>query len=149
MDSQEDRDIETIRPTLLAKVAGAALIGVGAFTLLLGAQTYMVVRLTPMTLTILALLVLSGGAALGFGTKVVRMYGWAAVGGTVAAGLTAVVGASWFLLALLNGMFSPLAFFVPAGATVAAVLSGVTIPPGRKADAARERLRDAGLEAGA
>jgi hypothetical protein len=149
MDSQEERDIETIQPTVLAKVAGASLIGVGAFTVILGAQTYMVVRLTLMTVPFVVLLLVSGAAAIGFGAKVVRLYGWAAVGGTIAAAVTAVVGGAWFLLALLNGMVSPLAFFVPGGAVVAAVLAGLTIPTGRRADAARERLRDAGLEAGA
>jgi len=147
-DDQEDQDLEAIKPKPMAMVAGAGLALVGAFTLLLGAQTYSVVRVTPLTVTVCVLMILLGAGSLGCGMYTARMRGWAALGGAIIGGLVFLLGGVWFLFALLNGLVSLLALAVPPAGLAAGVLSAINVGDGRKADAARSRLRESGLEAG-
>jgi hypothetical protein len=145
----EEDDIRALLPTTGTRVAGALLLLAGFFTALLGVQTLLILRLQGLAVGIIVVELVLGPATFGFGWGVARVRGWAAVGGAVSAALMALLGAVYVVLALLSGVVSLLAMGVVPLAAVAAVLAAFAVGPGRRADAARERLRDQGLETGA
>ena len=147
--TQEATDLEALRPTPMAKIGGGALLAVSAFVVLTGVQAWsLVVRFNAALVAFVALLLLLGVAGAICGFKVTRLRGWAGVTGTVTGGLATLVLLAWFVYAAAHGVASLLALaLVPADA-VATILVALTIGAGRRADAARARLREAGLEAG-
>jgi hypothetical protein len=145
---REAADLAAIAPPLLARVAGGALALAGFFTSLLGVQTASIARFHGVWAVAIVVMFALGAATFLAGVKVARLRGWAAVLGTTSAGLTALLGAGWALFSLLSGLLSLLAFGVVPLAAVAGGLAATVIGAGLRADAARARLRDAGLEAG-
>jgi len=146
--SGSDEDLSAIRPGVSDRVGGSALMLAGFFTVLLGIQTYVVVRLVAWTVLVVVTMFVVGLCSLYFGFKVTRRRGWAAVAGTASGGLTAMLGVVWLVFSLFNGLLSLLALGVVPLAAAAAGLSATRIAAGRRADAARARLEEAGLEAG-
>ncbi len=145
---REDADLVAITPTVLARVAGGALALSGFFTALLGVQIASLAPFRGVWAVATALLFLLGTTSLAAGVKVARLRGWAAITGTTSAGLTALLGALFAVYCLLSGLLSLLGLGIVPLAAVAAGLGAVVIGAGLRADAARRRLRDAGLEAG-
>ena len=145
--SVED-DIRAIMATPLSRAGGALLMLAGFFTALLGVQSLLVLRFEGLAVAVVVVQLLLGIATFGLGVGVVRVRGWAAIGGTVSAALMALCGVVYLVLALLGGLFSLLAVGVVPLAAIAALVAALNIGPGRRADAARERLRDQGLETG-
>ena len=146
--AQADEDLEVIRPTSAAKASGGIMLLGGVFTVLLGVQTALVWRAS--AIVGVALILMFGlGSVLAFsGWLVARVRGWASLTGAIAGGTMAVFGLGWAIFALLNGLFSPLSLLVVPLNALGSLLALVRLGPGRRADAARERLRDQGLEAG-
>lgn len=147
-EEQQDADLAAITPTLLARVAGGALALSGFFTALFGVQLASLAPFRGVWAVAIVLLFLLGATSLLAGVKVARLRGWAAITGTSSAALTALLGVPFAVYCLLSGLLSLLGLgIVPLGA-VAAGLGAAVIGAGLRADAARRRLCDAGLEAG-
>jgi hypothetical protein len=146
---QADDDLAAITATPLAKLAGGLLIGLGAFDAVLALQSWLLLVRAPVPALLLVLSMIAAAPVCVFlGWKVARLYGWASLAGSAAAGVTGVVALSWALFAFFNGVVALLAFALVPLSLAASVVSGLCIDAGRRADAARERLRDQGLEAG-
>lgn len=120
----------------------------GVFTVLLGVQTALVWRVSAIVAVALVLMFGLGAVFAVSGWLVMRVRGWASLAGTIAGSTMAVFGLGWAIFALFNGLFSPLALLVVPLNAIGSLLALVRLGPGRRADAARERLRDQGLEAG-
>ncbi|HOU91507.1 MAG TPA: hypothetical protein PLU22_10715 [Polyangiaceae bacterium] len=146
--AREDADLAAIAPTLLSRVAGGALALSGFFTALFGVQIALVAPFRGVWAVAVVLLFLLGATSLFAGVKAARLRGWAAITGAASATLTALLGAVFAPYCLLSGLLSPLGLGIVPLAAVAAGLGAVVIGAGLRADAARRRLRDAGLEAG-
>ena len=146
---QEDADIAAIVPTTLVRSAGAVSVAAGVFMLLLGAQTYSIVSRWTVLLALLTVMMCTLGAAtLYLGTRVMRFRGWASVAGSASAGASLLLAGVWFVYALLSGVLSLLALCLMPLTLLSLLLSSFSIPTARKADAARARLSEVGLEAG-
>ncbi|MBN2195326.1 MAG: hypothetical protein JW751_21085 [Polyangiaceae bacterium] len=146
--TSEEADLAAIAPTVLARIAGGALALAGFFTGLLGVQTATIIRFRGVGAIAVTLMLLFGVTTLICGWKVTRMRGWAAVGGTVGAGSIAVLGLVWLVFSISRGLLSLLAFGILPLSVTGAALGATVIGAGIRADAARRRLRDVGLEAG-
>jgi hypothetical protein len=77
------------------------------------------------------------------------MRGRAALVGTFVAAATFVGSATWFVFAMLNGLFTLLGLMIPGLALLATALVATSISRSKRADEARERLRAQGLDIGA
>jgi hypothetical protein len=147
--AQVDMDLSAIVPTRVVRIAGGFCIAAGVFTILLGAQTYGIVSRWSAFLVLAVLVKLGLGVATAYlGTKVMRYRGWASVAATASAGCSALVAGIWFIYALVQGVLSLLAFALVPLTLTSVLLAALTIPAARRADAARGRLSEAGLEAG-
>jgi hypothetical protein len=144
-----DDDVAAIAPTPKAKLAGGLLAGAGVFTVVLALQSWLLIMRVPIYVWFLVMLkVLLGPAAVILGFNVTRMRGWAMLAGAAAGGSIAFTAMIWAVFTLLNGVLSLLALTLIPAALAAATLCVLCVPEGRRADAARSRLRDQGLEAG-
>lgn len=147
-EGNEDADLVAITPTPIARVAGASLALAGFFTGLLGVQSASLLRFRGLGAIAVGVMLTLGLTTLVCGWKVARMRGWAALGGTLCAASIALMGLAWVVYLLAHGVISLLAVAIVPLAAIAALLGALVIGSGRRADAARRRLRDAGLEAG-
>jgi|GEM_PF-5377015 len=144
----EDEPLEAIVIPLFVKIAGGAVMATGMFTLGLAAQTMLLFRMRGIVVPVLGVMVVLGIAGVVTGWGAFRGRGAACIGAAVAAGLVAVLGATWAITGAMHGLVSPLSFLVPAMAVAGAVLAGVAIEPARKVTRAREALRARGLDFG-
>lgn len=152
-----DDDFELLKPTTLVRVAGIALLLSGLFALVLGAQTlylYSVVTVVKLRHEVAPIeymgwvFLLLGVASMGAGQRTMRASGVGAVAGTVVAMVSTLAAFGYYREAAAWHLFSPLALLLLGLSGVALVLAGLAIPRCIQADAARARLREAGLDAG-
>jgi hypothetical protein len=93
-------------------------------------------------------MLIAGIATVAVGFFVMKARGWAAIAGTVAVGTIVFAQSGWVVYGLANGFVSLLAFGVPPLALAATVLAGIAIPGSLRADEARRRLAEQGLNMG-
>jgi len=140
-------DFEALRLPGTAKVAGRVGLLTGVFECVLAAQTVALLRgvlQLPVAGTLFAL----GVVIVYAGARVSRGSGKGAIAAVVAASFSTAVTCAWFLYTIVNGVVSPLAFFVMMLSIVTIATSAVALPKLRKIDEARARLRAEGLDAG-
>lgn len=141
-------DAELAAPSLLVRVAGRVVLVAGAFTVLLAVQTLSNIRMVGLWSIVAPLQLLFGVGMAVSGWKLSRARGWAAVASLVASALCALCTTAWSVVALINGYVSLLSFMVVVGGVAGAVMAGLTIAECRRADAARARLAEQGLDMG-
>lgn len=147
-EDAQDADLQAITVTSTVKVGGVSLLALGVLTLVLCLQTALAVRFdsvsTPIVLTMFSI----GLACALVGFYLTRGSGKAAVSGTALSGLAFVLLTAWLIFATIHGFFSLLCLALIPLALIACFFSALTIPWTRRADAARERLREQGLDLG-
>ena len=140
LDEDLDPDHATTRPPLLVPLAGASLGASAFFVVGTGAQLLLFFSLSlPLQLVGMAL-VLLGLAALVVAPFHMLGRGWAAVAGTVLAGVLGLLSWGWALTALFLGLFSLVAIFAAFLTVPAALLAPFTIGPSLRISAARRAL---------
>lgn len=143
----EADDLEALVIPSSVKLAGAMLIGAGVTVGIVGLQVLGFRTRGLVSLVGPIALVLSGGCVFA-GWGVVRARARAALVALVLAVVTGLFAAGWVILALMNGVLSPISLLVPPLSVTAAFLIFIATKHVRKIDAARERLRAQGLDAG-
>lgn len=147
-DPSQD-DIDLTQATGLVKVGAFLTVATGLLTALVGFQLVALVTIVDRTLRLVPYPLLAGGLATAWlGQKVLKTRGWAAMAATGADGLIALALGYWVLLTAASGFFSLFALTLPPLALVATVFAALSIGPCRRADAARARLRESGVEMG-
>ncbi len=141
-------DADLAAPSLLVRIAGRVVLVAGVFTVLLGVQTLSNLRMVGLWMVVPPLQLLGGAAMAVCGWKLSRARGWAALAALIVSALSAVTTTLWSVVALLNGYVSLLSFMVVVGGVAGAVMAGLTIGECRRADAARARLAEQGLDMG-
>ncbi len=140
-------DIALTQPTGMVKAGAILTLSSGGLTALVGLQLLVAVTLVGSVLKLVPYLLLAAGVATMFlGLKTLRTRGWGAIGATVACGLITLGMGYWVLLAAASGFFSLLALLLPPLALVSTVFAGLAVGPCLRADAARLRLSEAGVE---
>lgn len=140
-------DISLTEPTALVKAGAFLAMATGLILTLVGLQLLLTVTLVgPVLERIPLLLVLGGPATISLGWKTFKTRGWASVGALAITSVIALGMGYWVLFTASAGYFSLLALVLPPLAVVAAVFSGLAIGPCRRADAARMRLQEAGID---
>lgn len=145
MEAHQD-DITRTEPTALVKAGAILTVITGLITALVGLQLLVTVDLASSLALVPYLLLGAGPAAMFFGWKTLRTQGYGAIGATAITCLLALGMGYWVLLTASAGYFSLLALALPPLAVVAAVFAGISVGHCRRADAARERLREAGID---
>jgi len=143
-----DADIQAAAPPQVAVLGGRVGLVLGVFTGLLGAQSLSNLRFVSWYWLLPALMLPLAAATIACGWKLSRARGWAAIATTVLAVLVGLLVTVWTVLALTFGYFSLLSPMVALAAFITALLAGLSIGPCRRADEARARLLDAGLDLG-
>ncbi|MDY0001486.1 MAG: hypothetical protein RBU30_09350 [Polyangia bacterium] len=145
MEAYQD-DITSTEPTALVKAGAILTETTGVITALVGLQL-LVTTVLPSSLELVPFLLLGMGfAAMFFGWKTMRTRGWGAIGAAVVCGLVALGMGYWVLLTASAGFFSLLALILPPLAVVSAVFAGLAVGHCRRADRARARLGEAGID---
>lgn len=140
-------DIEILRVPGSAKIAGRVGLLTGVFGCVLAAQTIAVLR-TSMQIPVGGLMFVLNVAVAYAGFRVSRGSGKGALLAICVASANIATSGAWFVFALMNGMLSPLTFFVFMLSVITVAASAVALPVLRKIDEARARLRAEGLDAG-
>jgi hypothetical protein len=145
---EADTDLDAIVVPSSVKLAGGLLIGAGVCAGLTGLQALMFFRLAGVIQLVGPLALILGGGCVFFGWGVVRGRSSAALAGLIVGGLTCLCALAWIAIALTNGVLS---FISLANLPLSGIGTGL-IAAGFKQvkaiDAARERLRAQGLDAG-
>ncbi|HVH46167.1 MAG TPA: hypothetical protein VM925_27645 [Labilithrix sp.] len=148
MNILHDDDFEALHVPFAAKLAGSASLLFGATALALAAQTLLMVRPNGMMIAgLVGMLVLGSSAAVaGFGALRGR-YG-AVIASLALGGLGAMAFGAWGVLLLGSRVVSPLSWATLPCALGTALTSALAIEPARKLAAARQRMRERGLDLG-
>lgn len=140
-------DIGLTTPTALVKAGAILTLVTGLIAALVGLQLLLTVTFYGGFIANVPYLLLGGGGATMFlGLKTYRTRGFGAIGATATDALLALGMGYWVLFTASAGYFSLLALVLPPLAVVAAVFAGLSIGPCQRAEAARARLREAGIE---
>ncbi len=143
-----DPDFGALRPTSQVKSA-AAVMGVAGFLyLLLALQTNSMLRSGGIYWVVVPTMFLLGGGMAYCSVQLARMRAWASKVGMLVAALAALLGLVWLVFTAMNSIFSLMAMIVIPASVVAAALARSTRAATSAAEIARERLEDAGLDAG-
>ena len=145
MAEAEDLDALTISSSV--KLAGGTLIGTGVCVGIVGLQLLGIPTGGLISLVGPVALVLSGGCVFS-GWGVVRGRARSADFGIILGIVTGLFALTWFVVALANGIFSPVTLTVLPLSFMATLLIARRLKDVRKIDDARERLRAQGLDAG-
>jgi len=148
LPSSQDDDLEALGTTPLAKFGGGALIFSGVISGLLALQTALSVRFAGVVTIFVPLFFLLAGGLVASGVSLTRMRGWAAVAGGGFGGLGFLVSLVWLVVSFMGGLFSLLALGLVPLTVTSAALAAASIGVARRADAARARLREQGMEGG-
>jgi hypothetical protein len=144
------RDLAACRPSSVVKLAAAAAAFSGFGSLMLALQSLLMLGRSLATLASAALTLeaLLGVLLLIMAIVLLRLRFWATIVAAPASFSAALLILAWNLFALSRGLFSIMGFAVPASCIVAGLLSLSALGAARRADAARERLRDRGINVG-
>lgn len=143
-----DDEMDALQPTWKIRVAWMALAASGFLTILSAGQLLMAVSFVdPILKAVPFTMIGTGAVALVTGAKLGRMRNWAAIGGVILGGLITVGMLTWVLFAGSRGMFSLLQLTVPAVSGGATAFCIMTLGPCRRAEEARQRLAETGIDA--
>ena len=140
-------DIALTQPTGMVKAAAILVVVSGLIAALVGIQLLVSVTIVHRLLRLVPYALLVAGFGAGFlGWKTMKTRGWAAIGSAAIGGLLTLGMGYWVLLSTAAGFISLLALLLPPLALIATVFAGLAIGPCRRADAARRRLAEAGVD---
>lgn len=143
-----DDDVQAAAPSTLVRIAGRVCTAAGVFTVVLGLQTLVNVRLIGVFAVAPFAQLLFGVALAVGGWMLSRGRGWAAIASTVLAALTVLATLAFAVTALVGGYVTFMPVFVIIGGVAGAVMAGLSIGECLRADRARERLQAQGLDLG-
>ncbi|MEB2311198.1 MAG: hypothetical protein OZ921_02965 [Sorangiineae bacterium] len=144
----DDDDIESLKAPLIMRLAGIALGLDGVFTVVLALQNFVGLPMRAPFIAVSALTLCFGVALTLIGVRTAGARGWAAIAGTVVAGLFALADLTWVVFEFAHGVVSLLALGLVPLSALAAILAGFAIPAGLQADKARFRLDAQGFKPG-
>jgi len=140
-------EVTATEPTGLVKAAGALQAAAGLLLSFAGVQLKLVdltgkawVMMVPYVMMVL------GVTTMFLAVKIFKTRGWAALGGTALNGIILLSMGAWVLLSLASGFVSLIATLTPLLALTGTVFGALAIGPCLRADAARRRLREAGID---
>jgi hypothetical protein len=140
-------EVSATQATGVVKAAGGLQAAAGVLLASAGVQLKLVGIIgRPWVMRVPWLMILGGVVAVFFAVKIFKTRGWAALGGTVVNGLVLVGMGLWVLLTLASGFVSLIATLVPMVALAGTVLGALAIGPCLRADAARRKLQEAGID---
>jgi hypothetical protein len=140
-------DLEALVIPSSVKLAGGMLVGAGACIGITGFQA-MLLEPTGLFRLVGPMGVLLSGGCVFSGWGVVRGRARSALFGLVLGGVTALFALGWVVLAFMSGVLSLIALLAVPLSLAATTLIAVGLKDVRRIDAARERLRAQGLDAG-
>ncbi len=148
MEAFDQIDVSKAAGTWKVKVA-AALLGVTSALLAFTSIQLFTTRFTRELLELVPIVHLNFAAALLIlALMTYRARTWAAVGGTVIAGLAFFCAAGWQLYAVAHGIFSLLGLASVPAAVMATAFSAVAISDAAQATRVRKQLDAAGMKVG-
>jgi hypothetical protein len=145
---EADTDLDAIVIPSSVKLAGGIMIGAGLCAAITGLQALLFFRLPGIGQLMGPLALVLGGGCVTSGWGVVRGRSRSAVAGLVVTSLTCALAVAWIGLALYYGVLSLIAVAVLPLSAVAIFLVTLAFRQLKKIDAARDRLRAQGLDAG-
>ncbi len=148
MDGDSVDDISLLAPTPAVKVAAACTLLSGLLGVVLALQAGALLEARGAYRLSEPVFGLLGLVELWVGYRLSRMRGRAALMSAIASGLLALAALVWFGITLMNGVFVFLALVLMPVASVATIGSLASLKVTARADAARLRLREQGLDAG-
>jgi hypothetical protein len=143
-----DTDLDAIVVPSSVKLAGGLLVGAGVCATLIGIQALFFFRMAGAYQAVGPLALMLGGGCVFFGWGVVRGRSRAALAGLVVGALTLLFSLGWVALSLMNGVFSFISLANLPLSGLAAALVASSLKQVKAIDAARDRLRAQGLDAG-
>jgi hypothetical protein len=145
---EEDADIAACTPDINVKAAAGGLAVSGILLVLLCAQTASLLPLNLETTPIIGGMGVAGALSIFAATRVARLYTAGAWLGVIVGGVASLSGLAWLLFSVIGGLFSLLALAAPPIALLSTLATVLVLPRAQRAEAARERLRAAGLDLG-
>lgn len=145
--SAEADPLTDVTPSLLVKLAGRIVLVAGGLMALMGVQS-LTLWFAGMFAVVPYVQIALGVAVAVMGWMLNRGRGWAAIAGSVCAGVMALFNTLWIVWALSNGYFTLMSLIVIPFAVGGSVLAALAVRPCQRADAARARLAAEGLDLG-
>lgn len=146
--SDGDEDVQAAAPSTLVRIAGRVSTLAGVFSIVLGLQSFVNIRLVGFfAIAPFAQILLGLGLAI-CGWMLSRGRGWAAIGSAALGAVTVLSTIVFSVTALLGGYVTLMPVFVIISGVAGAVMAGVGIGECLRADKARERLAAQGLDMG-
>jgi hypothetical protein len=141
-------DVAMVTPTVAVKVSGACAMLTGVLCLVLALQAGAVLGVRGAFQLVIALFGVCGLGALVSGFRLTRLLAGSALLTTGFASMSFVSALLWFVVALMKGVLILLALPILPIAGAAAITSFANRQRVARADAARSRLREQGLDLG-
>jgi hypothetical protein len=145
---EAESDLEAIVVPSSVKLAGGLLVGAGICVSITGLQALLFFRMPGALQLIGPIALVLGGGCVMFGWGVVRGRARAALAGLILGGLTTLLAFAWVGFALVNGVLSFISLANLPLAALATALVASSLKRVNAIDAARDRLRAQGLDAG-
>lgn len=141
-------EIDALRPTWKVRTAWMSLAAAGFLMILGGGQLLVSVRfLDPVAAAMPYVMIALGVAAFPIAIKQKRMLGWAAIAGVVLAGAITLGMLSWIVLIGTHSVVSLLHTIVPMVSGASTVFGILILGACRRAEEARARLAESGIDA--
>jgi hypothetical protein len=144
----DDADLAAVAPSTIVRVASGLVMVAGLAAALVGVQNLVGYRMSGLYFGMLVGLVVAGVAAIVIGWIHGKARTWAAVASLVLSAILLVGSLAWVLVSFMGGGLSVMAFLAVGLAGLSVVVVPFSLAPCRRATAAREKLRDAGLDLG-
>jgi hypothetical protein len=143
-----DEDIAAAIPPLIARAAGGVVALAGIVVALTGGQTLAMVSIRGPLAAAPWVLLGSGVGEVVLATLVFRARAWGVMGAAGASFALVMLAGAWLVISLSHGLFSLYALGGPCVSLAAAVVSLIALGPSQRASAARERLKQQGMDLG-
>lgn len=144
----DDDDLLHVNPKFPKAAAGFTLLA-GGLGVLSAIQIVVTVRIfSPLWAVIPYVLFPLGAALIVLARSVFIARPWAALGAMAAAALLAVVSGAWLVFAAMNGFFALYTFWTPIGALLCIAFCAVAWAPCLRAEEARRKMREEGMDIG-
>jgi hypothetical protein len=141
-------DIAEATPPTVARVAGGVVGLAGVLVVLTGAQSLAMVNVRGIMWVAPWALVVAGGAEVVLAALVFKARASAVVGAVAVSFLLLVLAGAWLVFSVAHGFFQLYAFGAPCVAIAAAVMALLALGPSQRASAARQRLKEQGMDLG-
>jgi len=141
-------DIAAAAAPGIVRTAGGLSLAAGATALLVVVQAFSGFIVTGGVVVWLALVGVFGAATAAGGLGLLRGRSWAGTCAVAAGALGTLLDAAWFVRALLGGFISVFVMLAPWLALAATVCAIASLGALKRVTAARERLREQGLDMG-